>query len=192
MRGLIARTARFAPAVIFLLAATARAQVVTPAPLAAGEVTFAIRATKVNDFVGHAAVARSEFHGDQLAHVTGFAEVQLTEMHTGIGLRDTHMRRAMRADSFPVIRFELTGVQPGTAQGDSVPAVFDGRMTMHGVTRSVRVNGIVVIHGEETEIVASFPLDMRDYGIDPPSRFFGAIKVAPLTTVGVSLRFGRM
>jgi hypothetical protein len=31
---------------------------------------------------------------------------------------------------------------------------------------------------------------MREYGIDPPSRFFGAIKVAPVTTVGVNLRFG--
>jgi polyisoprenoid-binding protein YceI len=168
----------------------AGAQAVTPAPLAAGEVTFAMRATKVNDFVGHAAVSRAEFHGDQLAHVTGVAEVRLTDMHTGIGLRDTHMRHAMNADSFPIIRFELTGVQPGAPQGDSIPVVLDGRMTIHGVTKTIRVNGMAIVRGATTEVVASFPLDMREYGIDPPSRFFGAVKVAPVTTVGVNLRFG--
>ena len=171
-------------------ATRASAQAVATTPLAAGEVTFAMRATKVNDFIGHAPVARAEFHGDQVASVTGFVEVRLVDMHTGIGLRDTHMRNAMRADSFPVIRFDLTGVQPGAPQGDSIPAVFEGRMTIHGVTRTVRVNGAVIVRGAQTEVMASFPLDMRDYGIAPPSRFFGAVKVNPVTTVGVNLRFG--
>jgi polyisoprenoid-binding protein YceI len=181
---------RLVPVLALALPSFASAQAVTPAPLSSGEVTFAMRATKVNDFVGHAPVSRAEFHGDQVARVTGFAEVRLVDMATGIGLRDRHMRNAMRADSFPIIRFDLTGVQPGTQQGDSIPAVLDGRMTIHGVTRPIRVNGMIVIRGGQTELIASFPLDMREYGIDPPSRFFGAVKVAPVTTVGVSLRFG--
>ena len=37
----IRRTACLAPAIVLLLASVARAQAVTPAPLAAGEVTFA-------------------------------------------------------------------------------------------------------------------------------------------------------
>jgi polyisoprenoid-binding protein YceI len=178
---------------VLLLALPLRlaAQAVTPAPLQSGEVTFAMRATKVNDFVGHAVVARGEFQGTQLNGVTAAVEVRLTDMHTGIGLRDTHMRNAMKADSFPVIRFDLTGVEPGPAQGDTIPAVFNGRMTIHGVTKAVRVNGFVVIHGSTTEIASSFPLDMREYGIAPPSRFFGAIRVDPVTTVGVNLRFAQ-
>ena len=175
-----------------LLAASVRvsaAQAVQAAPLRSGEVTFAMRATKVNDFTGHASVARAEFHGADLAHVTGSAEVRVADMHTGIGLRDTHMRHAMQSDSFPTIRFELTKVEPGIAAGDSVPAVFEGRMTIHGVTHPIRANGYVVIRGEQSDVVLSFPIDMREYGIDPPSRFFGAVKVAPVTTIGVSLTF---
>lgn len=184
------RAALLAAAIYSLGTSRAAAQAVTPAPFAAGEVTFAMRATKVNDFVGHAAVARAEFQGTSVNGVTGFVEVRLTDMHTGIGLRDTHMRNAMRADSFPVIRFDLTGVQPGMPQGDSIPAVFEGRMTIHGVTRPVRIPGAVVVRGTQTEVMASFPLDMREYGIAPPSRFLGAVKVHPVTTVGVNLRFG--
>jgi polyisoprenoid-binding protein YceI len=175
---------------LLLAAHDGAAQTVQPAPLRSGEVTFAMTATKVNDFVGHAAVSRAEFHGETLAHVTGFAEVRVDSMHTGIGLRDTHMRHDMKSDSFPVIRFDLTGVQPGTMSGDSVGAVFEGRMTIHGVTRAIRANGHVVIHGGATDVVMGFPIDMRDYGIVPPSRFFGAIKVGPVTNIGVNLTFG--
>lgn len=148
-----------------------------------------MRATKVNDFVGHAVITRAEFHGETLAHVTGFAEVRVADMHTGIGLRDTHMRHAMQADSFPTIRFEITGVEPGAAAGDSIPTVIAGRMTIHGVTHPIRANGYVVVRGNVTDVVVSFPIDMREYGIDPPTRFFGAIKVAPVTTIGVTLSF---
>ena len=185
------RPAFLAAGLLLAASRAASAQAVIQAPLRAGEVTFAMRATKVNDFIGHAAVSRAEFHGDQLAHVTGFVEVRLTEMHTGIGLRDTHMRNAMRADSFPVIRFDLESVETGSAQRDSVPTVFAGRMTIHGVTRAVRLPGFVILAPGRTDVSASFPLDMREYGIEPPVRFLGAIRVNPVTTVGVSLSFAQ-
>jgi polyisoprenoid-binding protein YceI len=165
------------------------AQSLQPAPFRSGEVTFAMRATKVNDFVGHAAVSRAEFHGESIAHATGFAEVRVADMHTGIGLRDTHMRHAMQSDSFPVIRFEVTAVEPGASVGDSTATVVEGRMTIHGVTHPLRANGYVVARGNQTDVVVSFPIDMREYGIDPPQRFFGAIKVAPVTNIGVNLTF---
>lgn len=183
-------TRLLASTIVLLLPALLHAQAVSPAPLSSGELTFAMRATKVNGFVGHVPVSRAEFHGDQLSRVTGFAEVRLVDMSTGIGLRDRHMRNAMRADSFPIIRFDLTRVEPGTPQGDSIPAVLHGRLTIHGVTHDVRVNSAVIVRGSQTEITGSFPVDMREYGIDPPSRFLGAVKVHPVTTVGVSLRFG--
>ena len=166
------------------------AQAITPAPLRTGEVAFAMRATKVNDFVGHAPVAQAEFHGTDLANVTGVVVVHLVDMHTGIGLRDTHMRHAMHADSFPDIRFELVGVEAGTTQGDSTAATFRGNMTIHGLTKEIRVPGYIVLHGASADVTATFPLDMREYAIDPPTRFFGAIRVDPITTITVHLSFG--
>ena len=166
------------------------AQAITPAPLRAGDVAFAMRATKVNDFVGHAPVAQAEFRGTDIANVTGVVVVHLVDMHTGIGLRDTHMRHAMRADTFPDIRFELGGVEAGATRGDTTAATFQGNMTIHGVTRAIRVPGYVVLHAAGADVTATFPLDMREYGIDPPTRFFGAIRVDPVTTITVHLSFG--
>ena len=161
-----------------------------PAPLQSGVITFAMQATTVNDFVGRVAVARAEFHGTDLATVTGVVEVRLAEMRTGIGLRDTHMRNAMRADSFPVIRFELEGLDVGATHADTLTATFRGALTIHGVARAVRVPGWVMLRSPGAEVHASFPVDMREYGITPPSRFLGAVRVDPMTTITVHLVFG--
>src|SRR5712692_7655133 len=77
------------------------AQALTVTPFKTGTITFAVHATKVPDFVGTIASVKAEFRGTDLSNVTGTVEVRVADMHTGVGLRDTHMRRAMNADSFP-------------------------------------------------------------------------------------------
>ena len=166
------------------------AQAITPGPLRHAEITFAMKVTKVADFVGRVDSVRAEFSGTSLANVTGWVEMQLRDMRTGIGGRDTHMRNVMRADSFPTIRFALAGVDVGVSSGDSVAVVLRGDLSIHGVTRAVRVPGHVIVRGCEVDVAASFPIDMREYGIVPPSRFFGALKVDPIAGVGVRLTFG--
>ncbi len=175
--------------IILALAGRLEAQAVTPAPLREGEVTFAMRATKVNDFTGRAPVARAQFAGSRLTNVTGLVEVRVADMQTGIGLRDRHLRNAMHADSFPLIRFELVGLDPSAPRGDTVPTIFQGHLTIHGVTHTVRVPGWVIVTTSGAEVYASFPVDMRQFGIDPPSRFLGAVRVDPVSQVGVRLTF---
>lgn len=170
--------------------AALRAQAITPGPLRHAEITFAMKATKVPDFVGRVDTVRAQFSGTSLANVTGSVEIQLRDMHTGIGLRDRHMRNAMQADSFPAILFALAGVEVGASNGDSVAVILRGDLTIHGVTRAVRLPGTVVVRGGTVDVAASFPLDMRAYGIVPPTRFFGAVKVDPMAGIGVRLTFG--
>ena len=171
-------------------ATSARAQSLTALPLRQGEITFAMRATKVNDFVGRVTALRAEYSGGDLGTVRGNLELRVADMHTGIGLRDRHMRNAMRADSFPTIRFELVGVDAGGTRGDTVSVVFQGHLTIHGATKTVRVPGTVVMRQGGVDVSASIQIDMREYGIDPPTRFLGAIRVLPVTAVTANLSFG--
>lgn len=175
---------------LMLAAGEAAAQSIQPAALRSGEVTFAMKATKVNDFTGRAGVASATFGGTDLSNVTGTAQVRVADMRTGIGLRDTHMRNAMQAAQFPTIDFRLVGVDPQPARGDTIPMTFQGPLTIHGVTHVVRVPGWAILRPGSAEIYASFPIDMREYGLDPPSRFLGAVRVDPVTQVTVNLRFG--
>jgi polyisoprenoid-binding protein YceI len=149
-----------------------------------------MRASTVNDFTGTVAVVRAEFTGTDLANVTGVVEARVAEMRTGIGLRDRHLRDAMRADSFPLVRFELVGLDIGETRGDTVTVTFQGHLAIRGVTRTVRVPGWVRPLSAGAEAHVNFPLDMREYGVDPPSRFLGAVKVDPVTTITVHLLFG--
>ncbi len=167
------------------------AQAITPLPLRRGEVAVDVRATKVNDFDTRAPVAAARFSGTDLANVTGFFEVRVADMRTGIGLRDRHLRGAMHADSFPVIRFDLIGVDTQGATGDSLAVALQGRLTLHGVTRVLRVPATLVRRLTSIEITVSrYPLDMREYGITPPTRFLGAIRVQPDVHVNARLVFG--
>lgn len=168
----------------------ARGQALTVLPLRHGEISFAMSATKVNDFVGHVDTLHAEFQGTELAQASGFLELRVSDMHTGIGLRDSHMRHALREDKFPTIRFDLLRVDPGEARNDTIPAVFTGRLMIHGFTRTIQAPGTVIVRPEAVQVTASTPIDMRAYGIEPPSRFFGAIRVNPVTIVTVNLTFG--
>lgn len=102
------------------------------------------------------------------------------------------MLGAMNADSFPVVRFELIGVDGEGATGDSLPVTFQGRLTLHGVTRTLRIPGTIVRRLTAIDVaVLRFPLDMREYGITPPARFLGAIRVQPDVRVNLTMVFGR-
>jgi polyisoprenoid-binding protein YceI len=180
-------------AVLGLLAACAGhagAQAVPALSLTGGTAAFRVRTTVVNDFTGTVAAARAQYTGTDLASVQGFVEFPVAEMRTGIGLRDRHTRAALAADSFPLIRFDLTGVEPAPQHGDTVPAVFRGRLTIRGVTREVHAPGAVVLDNGALEIAASLSIDIREYGITPPVRMLGALRVAPDISVKVHLVFG--
>lgn len=179
-----------AAALLLCCAALARAQTVAAYPLRTGEATFHIRATIVNDFTGRAPVARAEYAGTDLAGVTGSVELRVAEMRTGIGARDRHLRSAMQADSFPLLRFDLSHVEPGPRRGDTVAVTLVGRLTIHGTTRDVRAAGSVLLSGDSVAVRADFPLDMRDYGVKPPVRMLGTLRVAPDVEVGIRLVFG--
>lgn len=181
-----------AVAAALVLPGALAAQAITPLPLRLGAVVVDVRATKVNDFDIRAAVSAARFSGTDLADVTGFFEVRVADMRTGIGLRDRHLRNAMDADSLPVIRFELIGVDTKGNSGDSIVAAFQGRLTLHGVTRTIRVPGTLVRRATTIEVIVTrHPLDMREYGVTPPTRFLGAIRVQPDVHVNARLVFGQ-
>lgn len=165
-------------------------QTIPALPFADGAAAFHVRATIVRDFTGTVAASRAQYAGTDLASVQGFVEFQVAEMRTGVGLRDRHTRAAMAADSFPLIRFDLTGVEPARQGSDTVPAVFRGRLTIRGVTREVSAPGAVVLGHSGLEVTTTLSIDMRDYGITPPVRMLGALRVAPDIEVTVHLVFG--
>lgn len=191
-------------ALLALPAPAARGQALVPLPFKGGAIAFGVHVQVAPGFTGHVAVDSASFTGTSLADVRGLVVVRADSMHTGIGLRDHHMRDAMETAQYPEIRFELLGVAPagaagaaGTtaAHGDTTAVTYIGRMTIHGRTRDDTIPGTLVLRsgkgpggGATVDAAARFSLDMRDYGIKPPTRFL-IIRVQPVVDIAVELRF---
>ncbi|OYV72125.1 MAG: hypothetical protein B7Z72_05465, partial [Gemmatimonadetes bacterium 21-71-4] len=60
-----------------------------------------------------------------------------------------------------------------------------------GQTRDDTIPGTVVLGPGTAQAAAAFPLDMRDYGIKPPTRFLGIVRVEPVVGITVELTFGQ-
>ena len=85
-----------------------------------------------------------------------------------------HLLEAMRAEEFPEIRFSLDGYQ---VSGQT--AATTGQLTILDTTRPVNVPLTVTAAGSGARIEGELPLDMTDYGVEPPAVFLGLLVVRP-------------
>jgi polyisoprenoid-binding protein YceI len=101
------------------------------------------------------ATVRGRFHefdgtvevGDHLAGSTVRGSVAVASIDTGDAQRDEHLRGPdfFDAERYPQITFESTRIEPIDAESSRV----FGNLTMHGITREIRVE--VVFQGTDTD-----------------------------------------
>ncbi len=170
---------------------TATAQALAPLPLRRGEIAVRVGVNILPAFTARVSADSAAFTGDSLAAVRGVAVARTAQIHTGIGLLDGRMRRTLGAADYPEIRFELLRVTPGAVRGDTTAVTMGGRFTIRGVTRDVTVPGAVILPPGALIVAATFPLDIRDFGIVPPTAFFGIVRAEPVVRISVRLEFGK-
>lgn len=92
------------------------------------------------------------------------------------------MKRAMdeevlEAARYPDITFETTTVEANGNGAGSFRAEIEGRLTLHGVTRPVRVPTRVSVAGDLLRANGEFSLNQTDYRIQPPSVAAGTLRL---------------
>jgi polyisoprenoid-binding protein YceI len=97
--------------------------------------------------------------------------VPLATLHTGIGLRDKHMReKYLQVDKYPdaVLEVPWSGVKlPG--DGQTSEGTVPGKMTIHGKSKDVTAKYRIVRTGNRYQVTGNVPLNLKDYDIDVPS-----------------------
>lgn len=89
------------------------------------------------------------------------------------------MLDAMKAKTYPEIRYELTEASGMTGTAESFVVKTRGKLTVAGVTRDVQMDVTASKSGERRYILSgTAPLKMTDFGIKPPTAMMGAIKSA--------------
>lgn len=102
-----------------------------------------------------------------------YLEVDLRTIDTGIGLRNRHMREDyLETDKYPMATFKGKITRANKISGNDYNVMVDGKMTIHGVTRPITVNGVLSSTGEGYRIKSNFELRLPDYNISVPSLMF--------------------
>ncbi len=110
-------------------------------------------------------------------------KVPVKSLSCGNGTMDEHLRKALKAEQNPEIRFELKSYTVGekTATGTEVKAT--GVMTIAGSSKTVELTGLVTPTATGLRVQGQTPLLMTEYGVKPPKLMLGTLKVADAITV---------
>jgi hypothetical protein len=107
----------------------------------------------------------------------------------GNRVMESDMRRALKADSFPTVRFSFRALRGGITHDLDTRlyhAAISGDLTLAGVTRTIDLTvSAERLTRSSFRIRAVLPLLMTDFGVTPPSALFGAIRARD----GLTVRF---
>lgn len=114
--------------------------------------------------------------------------VPLSNLKTGIDLRDRHMReKYLEVGKYPNAELVVakSAIRMPAAGGDSSGDA-SGTMKLHGKTKAVSFHYVARREGGAMKVGGTVRVDMRDYGIDMPS--YMGVNVKP--EVDVEVKFG--
>jgi len=145
---------------------------------------FVCRANRVDVSVEAAPEDFARTKSDGLPAVRGAAlAVPVRSLDCGIGLQNTHLFETLGATEHPSISFSLSDYV--VERGESVNAVrMQGLLRIAGTERTVTLHGSVFRNAAGQLILrGEREIDVRDFGIKPPRRFFGLLRVRKDVTV---------
>ena len=113
--------------------------------------------------------------------------VDVAKLECGNGTMNDHMRKALRMSEFPKIAFRLDSYAIGAAKAVTVT----GTLTIAGQERPVELTGTATEDGGVVRTTATAQINMKDWGVKPPSLMMGTMKVRELATIGYDVTIRR-
>ena len=110
--------------------------------------------------------------GAKPAQLSGELQVDLASIDTGIDLRNRHLRENYLeiAKGSAYQKALLTEINLAEADGEAFEgrSGFTGTLRLHNVTKPVAGSAEIRREGTGVRVVATFPLLLTDFGIEPP------------------------
>ncbi|HVG29470.1 MAG TPA: YceI family protein [Pyrinomonadaceae bacterium] len=80
-------------------------------------------------------------------------------------------------DKYPEITFRSTNVRVDIPAGGEFDVSIEGDLTLHGVTRRVRIPAWVTMAGEDLRARGEFEISRKDFNVKATSAFHGTVRV---------------
>lgn len=139
-----------------------------------GKVAFLAKGKPALISITGEAVGLSGNINDHKGQISGEILFNLEKLKTGITLRDEHMKnKYLEIEKYPVATLRIDRLHfPQLEEKFS----FDGILTLHGISQSVKGQGLLKDSGNSKFISAEIPIKLSQFNIDIPS--FKGITVA--------------
>ena len=157
-----------------------------------GTSTLNVYTCKTDDVNGYAELYNARGENDtSLGKDKANLLIMVKSLNCGKDLMNEDMYNAMKSGEFPFISYELLSARL-VSHADSADGWFDletrGKLSIAGDTNTVVIiMKIKKMTNHVYRLVGSKALSMRDFGIIPPSHFFGLIKARKGLTVHFDL-----
>lgn len=114
-------------------------------------------------------------------------DVPLAPLHTGIALRDRHMRdEYLEVAKYPDARLTVDRTAIQLPKGSPVDARARGQLTLHGQTHGISFQYRAAQSGDGIDVRGTLHVQMTDYGIAVPN--YLGVTVKPGVDIDVQFR----
>jgi hypothetical protein len=99
------------------------------------------------------------------------------------GTRSNMLEKVLEAERFPFVVLRVRALEQDAVQAE---------LSLHGVTRALRVPAKIAMGAERIEVSGSFAINQTDFGIAPFSVFGGALAVQDGVDLSFAIRAARI
>ena len=124
-----------------------------------------------------------------LRNLYGSVSFPVTSLRMDSRAQEREVAKLLGAPTEPEVVFDIDSISPDSTTGRTWS--FYGRLTMRGVTRSVKFAGLARAVGARVHTNGSATVDIREWGITPPSRLLGLIRMSPNVRLAFEAEFAR-
>jgi polyisoprenoid-binding protein YceI len=148
--------------------------------------SWTCKAGEVTAVVDAAPNAIAQVSGGEKGVRTVRVTIPAEKLECGNGTMNEHMRKALKVEENPTIAFRLSGYQVSRG-ADGVAGTLVGVLTLGGVSHAIAIPSQGKADGTGLRVTGSYPLNMTEYDLKPPTLMFGKIKVGETVTVKFDL-----
>jgi hypothetical protein len=114
-------------------------------------------------------------------------KIEAAKLDCRNGTMNGHMLKAIKATEHPTITFRLASYDITPAEAGAA-IVMKGTLLLGGVEKEIELAGTAKAAPEGAlQVTGTYPLNMKDYGLKPPSLMLGTMRVNEKLTVGFDL-----
>ena len=104
-------------------------------------------------------------------------KIDVKSLKSGKSIMDGKTYDAFEYKKNPTITFQLTEVSPAKISNQETEVTLIGNLSMAGQTKKISLKTICKITKTgDYELKGTFPMKMTEFGIEPPTAFFGTMK----------------